>query len=81
MWVRTRGAFSWAVDYHYSLDKDRLSDYGLEQQASIVSDYWLLIHYGFWGHMANVHYRDYDPTTPEKELIIKYKNVLRDFPL
>ncbi len=42
MWVRTRGLFSWAVAYRYKLDKSRLSDYGMEQQAAIIADYWYL---------------------------------------
>jgi len=39
MMVRTRGLFSWAVNYYYDLNGKKLSDYGMEQQASIVSDY------------------------------------------
>lgn len=47
MWVRTRGLFSNLVDYNYSLDrKKKLSDYGMEQQASIVADYFILKTYG-----------------------------------
>lgn len=45
-WVRMRGAFSWAATYTYRLDKDKLTDYSLEQQASILADYWLLLVYG-----------------------------------
>ncbi|WP_242502735.1 type IV secretion protein Rhs [Serratia sp. 1D1416] len=45
-WVRLRGSFSWAADYTYRLDKEKLTDYSLEQQASILSDYWLLLVYG-----------------------------------
>ncbi len=45
-WVRFRGAFSWAADYTYKLDKGKLTDYSLEQQASILADYWLLLVYG-----------------------------------
>ncbi|WP_324020578.1 type IV secretion protein Rhs [Pantoea sp. JZ29] len=45
-WVRLRGAFSWAADYTYELDKNKLTDYSLEQQASILADYWLLLVYG-----------------------------------
>lgn len=45
-WVRLRGIFSWAADYIYDLDKEKLTDYSLEQQASIIADYWLLIVYG-----------------------------------
>jgi hypothetical protein len=45
-WVRLRGSFSWAADYTYRLDKEKLTDYSLEQQASIFADYWLLLVYG-----------------------------------
>ncbi|MGC8400346.1 hypothetical protein ACP3P6_02865 [Enterobacter mori] len=39
--VRTRGAFSWAASYNYSLPPDKkLSDFGMEQQASVISDYF-----------------------------------------
>jgi len=45
-WVRLRGAFSWAAKYTYDLDKAKLTDYSLEQQASIIADYWILLVYG-----------------------------------
>ena len=45
-WVRTRGLFSWAANYFYRLDKEKLTDYPLEQQASILADYWLLLIHG-----------------------------------
>ncbi|EOI5728871.1 type IV secretion protein Rhs [Cronobacter malonaticus] len=45
-WVRMRGLFSWAADYYYKLDKAKLTDYSLEQQASIIADYWLILVYG-----------------------------------
>src|SRR5471030_1186528 len=38
MRVMARGVFSWAVDYSYDLKRNKLSDYPMEQQASIVSD-------------------------------------------
>ncbi|CCJ71116.1 hypothetical protein BN137_452 [Cronobacter condimenti 1330] len=41
-----RGLFSWAADYYYKLDKATLTDYSLEQQASIIADYWLILVYG-----------------------------------
>ncbi|WP_034912045.1 hypothetical protein [Erwinia sp. 9145] len=45
--VRTRGAFSWAVNYKYTLPPDKiLSEYGMEQQASIIADYFYLTHFG-----------------------------------
>ena len=45
-WVRTRGLFSWAADYFYKLDREKLTDYPLEQQAFIIADYWLILFYG-----------------------------------
>ena len=45
-WVRLRGSFSWAADYTYRLNRDKLTDYSLEQQAYILADYWLLLVYG-----------------------------------
>lgn len=45
-WVRTRGLLSWAADYYYKLDRCKLTDYPIEQQASIIADYWLIIVYG-----------------------------------
>ncbi|WP_338560785.1 hypothetical protein [Erwinia sp. E_sp_B04_7] len=45
--VRTRGALSWAASYKYSLPPEKkLSDFGMEQQASIISDYYYLKYYG-----------------------------------
>ncbi|MDA8480954.1 type IV secretion protein Rhs [Citrobacter sp. Awk 4] len=80
MMVRTRGLFSWAADYSYHLDKSSLLDYSLEQQASIVSDYWVLVHHGFNQSPAIIQYCDYDPSVPEHLLIEQYKKVLGGFP-
>jgi len=71
---------SWAADYTYTLDKNNLLDYSLEQQASIVSDYWLLKNYGFWGRSNLYTYRDYDQFEPVSDLLKKYENVLGSFP-
>lgn len=47
MWVRTRGLFSWASTYRYTIDpKKKLSQYSMEQQAQIIADYFLLKKYG-----------------------------------
>jgi len=80
MFVRTRGLFSRFADYTYSLDKADLFHYGLEQQASIVSDYWLLLHFGFEGNNGLYKYRDYDPNGSVYSLIQKYKSALKGFP-
>lgn len=81
MMVRTRGAFSWAVNYSYRLDKNDLLDYGLEQQACIVSDYWLLKSYGFEWYSGLYRLSDYDPSEPKDELLKRYESVLGRFPL
>lgn len=48
MWVRTRGLFSWAADYHYDFKENKsLQDYTMEQQAQIIADYFLLYRYGY----------------------------------
>lgn len=45
-WVRVRGLVSKFANYYYQLDREKLTDYPLEQQASIIADYWLLLVYG-----------------------------------
>lgn len=81
MFVRTRGLFSRFADYSYSLDKADFLHYGLEQQASIASDYWLLLTYGFNSDtLYLIEYRDYHPNVSTHELIRKYKSVLKGFP-
>ena len=80
MFVRTRGLFSRFADYSYSLDKADFLHYGLEQQASLASDYWLLLHYGFEGNDALYDYRDYSPNESVDNLVQKYKSVLKGFP-
>ncbi|EMB4325234.1 type IV secretion protein Rhs [Pluralibacter gergoviae] len=80
MAVRLRGLMSWAADYTYSLDKKNLLDYGLEQQASIVSDYWLLKYFGFRGNSNLFDLRDYNPGEPVSSLMKRYENILGRFP-
>lgn len=81
MFVRTRGLFSRFVDYSYSLDKADILHYGLEQQASLVSDYWILLTYGFNSNSTYlIQYRDYDPNVSTHQLLSKYKSVMKGFP-
>lgn len=80
MFVRTRGLFSRFADYSYSLDKVDIRHYSLEQQASLVSDYWLLLTYGFRGNTNLIQYRDYDPDESVHSLIEKYKSAIKGFP-
>jgi hypothetical protein len=79
MFVRTRGMFSRFADYSYSLDKSHFLHYGLEQQASIASDYWLLLNYGFEGNKGLYEYLDYTLTNLFT-LIHKYRSAMNGFP-
>ncbi|EOT1632817.1 type IV secretion protein Rhs, partial [Escherichia coli] len=77
--VKLRGLFSWAANYHYDLNLQSFSSYSMEQQASIVADYWLLINYGLVADLANVNYVG-DTTESVNTLSEKYKKVLNLFP-
>lgn len=55
-WVRMRGLFSWAADYYYKPDKERLKDYSHEKQASIIADYCLIFVYGIDKCIAFLHF-------------------------
>lgn len=79
MWVRLRGLFSKVADYTYRLDgKKKLNDYTLEQQASIIADFWLLKKLGYNQWIKNVrliNFRGITNRTPLPE----YEFVLSDF--
>ncbi len=79
MWVKLRGSMSWAVDYHYHFDRKKvLSDYSMEQQASIVADYYYLSTYGIdeWKSLRNRNYNgDF-----HDDIASQYKAVLYKFP-
>ncbi|EHE9877405.1 type IV secretion protein Rhs [Escherichia coli] len=77
--VKLRGLFSWAANYHYDLNLQSISSYSMEQQASIVADYWLLINYGLVADLENVNYVG-DTTESVNTLSEKYKKVLNLFP-
>jgi len=78
--VRMRGLFSWAANYKYSLDKKNLSDYSMEQQAAMVSDYWLLMKFGLVKNKRIINYNDYDLSQSVKDLVMKYQVILKGFP-
>ncbi len=78
--VRMRGLMSWAANYQYDLDKKALSKYSMEQQASIVSDYWLLTKFGFEDYADIISYKNYNISEPKRNLIGKYKKILGRFP-
>lgn len=80
MWVRSRGLFSWAAKYQYTLDNSKkLKDYPMEQQASIIADHWLLSEYGYneWRARigAGVNYQG----GGSDNIIQSYESVLSDF--
>jgi len=84
MLVRTRGLMSWAADYYYHLNKNKLSDYSMEQQAGIVADYWLLIKHDASEYSKNTKNKDIVPKSrisrdKVKKLVDDYKRILRDF--
>jgi len=75
MFVRLRGLGSWAARYKYRLSvKKRLSNYGMEQQASLLSDYYILIVYGYsiWKDL-------HDCKNPGPDSLSVYQSVLSDF--
>jgi len=75
MFVRLRGLGSWAARYKYRLSvKKKLSNYGMEQQASLLSDYYILIFYGrsAWNEL-------HDCKNPEPDILSVYQAVLSDF--
>lgn len=80
MFVRTRGLFSRFADYSYSLDKAAFLHYGLEQQASVASDYWLLLNEGLEDKNNFHKFRDYHANEPVYSLIQRYKSVMKGFP-
>ena len=70
--VRMRGMVSWAVNYNYDLSKNSLKEYSMEQQASIVADYWLLVNFGFEKYSGIKEV--------PVNLIDRYKQIVGSFP-
>lgn len=80
------GLGSGAVDYHYELTNDKvLSDYGMEQQASIIADYWCLktFDYDAWYTPAYEKYKGKDKSRNKQGMrnywLKSYENTLRLF--
>lgn len=82
MLVKLRGLFSWAANYHYDLTKNRLSDYSMEQQASIVSDYYVLRDMGYstWQGLWGNNFINKDSYYADVDLIRMYESILGSFP-
>ncbi|MFS2223040.1 hypothetical protein [Pantoea sp. B65] len=71
--VRTRGLISWAVEYKYSLPLDyTLADYPMEQQASIIADYFTLRDFGLNVWLRNKLFNG----IAGPDLLNKYKSIL-----
>lgn len=80
MWVRTRGLFSWAAEYRYRLDDKRLlHNYPMEQQASIVADYWFLNKYGYTIWLGAVNNGVNFQGVTDKNIARKYEYTLSQF--
>lgn len=77
--VKLHGLASGMVDYHYDLNLKSLGSYGMEQQASIVADYWLLKNYGLSADLSNVYYLG-NTSEAANTLLPKYKKILGLFP-
>ncbi|MEJ5064907.1 type IV secretion protein Rhs [Erwinia sp. MYb375] len=78
--VKLRGLISWAAPYKYALDSWPLSTYRMEQQASIIADYYLLTQFnGHTNWRMNRLCTNCDDLSFE-ELMQQYKYTLRAFP-
>ena len=71
--VARRGAIRVGLDYNYELSYEKnLSDYNMEAQGEIISDYFKLKHLNNTGSMRMKEYAD-------KKWLPLYELVLRDF--
>lgn len=79
MWTRLRGLVSGVADYTYRLDGMKLlNHYSMEQQASIIADYWLLRKLGYSEWVKNVQLIMFRGVT-DKTVIDKYEYALSNF--
>lgn len=80
MSVKLRGLVSWMAKYEYALDSWPLSTYGMEQQAQIIADYYILIQpNGRDDWDWNNRCTNCDDLSDD-ELLKQYKYTLRAFP-
>ncbi len=75
----TRG-LSWLVSYKYALDSWPLSTYRMEQQASIIPDYYLLRQPGGRSDWKSNNTCKNCDELSDKELLRQYQYTLRSFP-
>lgn len=78
--VRTRGLFSGTVSYYYDLDGSLLKSYPMEQQACIVSDYWLLCNHSISNWMNFKNYKGKFSLSDIDGLKQKYVKIIGKFP-
>lgn len=80
MCVRIRGLFSWIAEYKYRLDDKRLlHDYPMEQQASIIADYWFLKKYGYDIWLGAINNGVNFQGVTDNEIDKKYEQTLAQF--
>jgi hypothetical protein len=85
MCVVCRGLFSFIADYKYDLENGNLlSQYGMEQQASILADYYVLDRFGYdvWHWLTNHKYKghQFDNKQLGKDFWVKiYQRTLHFF--
>lgn len=80
MWVRTLGLLSWAAEYKYRLDgKQLLHNYSMEQQASIIADYWFLKKYGYTIWLGAINNGVNFQGVTDKTIARKYEYALSQF--
>lgn len=80
MKVKLRGLVSWVAKYEYALDSWPLSTYGMEQQAQIIADYYILTQpnsRGDWDWSNKCTNCD---DLSDDELLKQYKYTLRALP-
>lgn len=78
--IRFRGLLSWAANYKYDLSEAALNRYSMEQQASIVADYWLLIKHGFKGKLNIINLKSYYEYDDINSIHNAYVKILKGFP-
>lgn len=71
--VVMRGAFSLMADYEYALEENKLlSDYGMEQQASIIADYYILKYFNYNLWQIKTKQRPKESNAKNKQLVQQY---------
>lgn len=80
MKVKLRGFVSWAARYDYALDSWPLSTYRMEQQAQIISDYYILTCANGRGYWESNNLCTNCDHLSDDALLKQYRYTLRSFP-